>query len=163
VSELVPPEPGRSYPVCTGGRRAGPPEDCGDAWAFLDLQLHSLPIVAARAADLLLQLLDAADDVDGDDALDGIAACRRELAELQRWLTIDRFDRRAVNRRIESAGQQAKGVLHVAVALEASGDRGRRRGGGPGRDCAQAAGRRRPSPAELLTSGPGGRGVRRPR
>ena len=101
MSELVPPEPGRSYPVCTGGRRAGPPEDCGDAWAFLDLrQRHSLPIVAARAADLLRQLLDAADDVDGDDALDGIAACRRELAELQRWLTIDRFDRRPDNRRL---------------------------------------------------------------
>jgi hypothetical protein len=100
VEQLVPPEPGRSHPVCTGGRRAGPPEDCGGAWAFLDLrQRHSRPIVAARAADLLRQLLDAADDVDGDDALDGIAACRRELAELQRWLTIDRFDRRAVNRR----------------------------------------------------------------
>ena len=79
----------------------GPPEDCGGPWAFLELrQRRSLPIVAARAADLLQQLLDAADDVDGDDALDGIAACRRELAGLQRWLTIDRFDRRAVNRRL---------------------------------------------------------------
>ena len=44
VEQLVPPEPGRSYPVCTGGRRAGPPEDCGGAWAFLELrQRHCLP------------------------------------------------------------------------------------------------------------------------
>ena len=29
VEQLVTPEPGRVYPVCVGGRRAGPSEDCG--------------------------------------------------------------------------------------------------------------------------------------
>ena len=53
IEQLVAPEPGRGYPVCTGGRRARPPEDCGGPWAFLEMrQRHSLPIVAARAADI---------------------------------------------------------------------------------------------------------------
>ena len=29
VEQILDVEPGRTYPVCTGGRRAGPPEDCG--------------------------------------------------------------------------------------------------------------------------------------
>ena len=96
VEQLVPSDPGRSYPVCTGGRRAGPPEDCGGAWAFLELrQRYSLPVVAARAAELLGRLIDAAAN---DDDLDVIAACRSELADLHPWLGIDRFDQRAVNR-----------------------------------------------------------------
>jgi len=104
VEQLVPPDPGRSYPVCTGGRRAGPPEDCGGAWAFLELcQRHRLPVVAARVAELLGRLIDAVDhaaSTSADDDLDVIAACRAELRDLHPWLSIDRFDRRAVNRRL---------------------------------------------------------------
>ncbi len=99
VERLVPPDPARGYPVCTGGRRAGPPEDCGDAWAFLELrQRYCLPVVAARVADLLGHLIAAV--ADNDDDLDVIAACRAELRDLHPWLSIDRFDRRAVNRRL---------------------------------------------------------------
>ena len=29
----------RTYPVCSGGRRAGPPEDCGGPWAFEAVRL----------------------------------------------------------------------------------------------------------------------------
>ena len=92
VEQLVPPEPGRRYPVCIGGRRAGPPEDCGGAWAFLELrQRYCLPVVARRVADLLDDLLTGAGDV---------AERRDELRDLAPWLSIDRFDRRAVNQRL---------------------------------------------------------------
>jgi len=38
VEKIVPAEPGVAYPHCIGGRREGPPEDCGGIWAFNELQ-----------------------------------------------------------------------------------------------------------------------------
>src|SRR5215210_1682256 len=38
VEQIAPLEPGRRYPVCIGGHRAAPPEDCGGPWAFLELR-----------------------------------------------------------------------------------------------------------------------------
>lgn len=35
VEEILPIDPRVTYPVCTGGHRAGPPEDCGGAWGFM--------------------------------------------------------------------------------------------------------------------------------
>jgi hypothetical protein len=37
VEAVLPPEPGRRYPVCLTGKRACPPEDCGGAWGYADL------------------------------------------------------------------------------------------------------------------------------
>lgn len=36
VEAILPSEPDRSYPVCIGGKRAAPPEDCGGPWAFME-------------------------------------------------------------------------------------------------------------------------------
>jgi hypothetical protein len=93
-------DPRRRYPVCLGGRRAVPPEDCGGAWAFLELrQRYSVVAVTRRLAELL-----------GDLLVPAQPRCRRcqraivdehrdELGELLRWAHADRFDRRQVNAR----------------------------------------------------------------
>lgn len=36
----LPFDPKRIYPVCIGGRRACPSEDCGGPWAFMELEQH---------------------------------------------------------------------------------------------------------------------------
>ena len=70
--------------------------------------------MAARAAVVLRHLLDAAPADAADDALDRIDSSREELAELQRWLTIDRLDRGAVNRRLAALSPSAVTVRGAA-------------------------------------------------
>lgn len=37
VQKIVEPEPGAGYPVCLGGKKACPPEDCGGIWGYYSL------------------------------------------------------------------------------------------------------------------------------
>ena len=48
VEQVLAAEPGRPLPVCAGGRRAGPPEDCGGVQAFLERTQPSHVLAAAR-------------------------------------------------------------------------------------------------------------------
>jgi Plasmid pRiA4b ORF-3-like protein len=111
VEQILSPEPGRTYPRCTGGQRAAPPEDCGGPWAFLELHQHySAGRIATRLVAIFESLVsdqrygrELVDDLDEDDR----EAKAQELEELVRWLRIDRFDRRAVNRQLAQFGQTA--------------------------------------------------------
>ena len=62
VEQVLAAEPGRPLPVCAGGRRAGPPEDCGGVQAFLESTQPSHVVAAAvRAVEILGMLLDDGD------------------------------------------------------------------------------------------------------
>ena len=40
MEAVTPPDPKQFYPVCTDGKKAVPPEDCGGVWQFMDLRQH---------------------------------------------------------------------------------------------------------------------------
>jgi hypothetical protein len=85
---------GRIYPRCTGGRRAGPPEDWDGPWTFAEQTQPYLVFEAMlRAAEIIGQLLDADEEQDWTS----VGVHRGELAALAPLLGLERFNRRALN------------------------------------------------------------------
>ena len=119
VEQVLGAEPGRALPVCTGGRRAGPPEDCGGVQAFLEnTQPHHVLAAAIRAAEILGMLLD-------DEDVPRFGEYRDELAGLLPLLGVDRFDRRTLKPCPGSAvrGRGEGGMkITVQVVLHADED-----------------------------------------
>lgn len=98
VEQILTAEPGQPLPRCVGGRRAGPPEDCGGPWAFMELsQPYHIVKAVARAAQIIGTVLDDPTE---------LGEHRAQLVALLPWLGLERFDRRAVN-------QALTGLTHI--------------------------------------------------
>jgi hypothetical protein len=53
-------EPRRTYPVCVGGQRAAPPEDCGGPWAFQERR-DAVPGLVRQHLERIIEGVDAGD------------------------------------------------------------------------------------------------------
>lgn len=81
VEKVLDPEETVTYPRCTGGRRAGPPEDCGGIWAYSDL-LDVLADPAHPEHGERLEWLGLERPTEFDPADFDAAAVTRALADL---------------------------------------------------------------------------------
>jgi hypothetical protein len=96
VEQFLPLEARSKYPVCIGGQRAGPPEDCGGPQAYDDRRREA----PWRVEEILDQLREALRAKDEDAVWDRV----EELRSWQEWLSLETFDRRTVNRRLRQYG-----------------------------------------------------------
>lgn len=103
LEQILPLDPSRNYPWCLAGARQVPPEYCSGPWDFM-AQCEQRP--SWRLGLRLLEILDLLRAQQGD--LDDY---RAELRQLNYWLNVDRFDRKAANHRLQqyaaSAGEWA--------------------------------------------------------
>lgn len=92
VEQILSLEPQRTYPVCIGGKRSAPPEDCGGVREFLKGRLEA----PWHARELLQRIAESVDEDDETAVMD----LAEEIPAVREWLTLDHFDRREVNRRL---------------------------------------------------------------
>lgn len=92
IEQLIPPEQMPRYPMCIGGSRAAPPEDCGGPVAFQERR-DAAPWQARKLLDQIVECVDNRDVTALRDRID-------EIDVVKQWLLLGKFDRREVNRRL---------------------------------------------------------------
>jgi hypothetical protein len=108
LKALLPLAPRRVYPVCIGGKRAAPPEDCRGAWGYLErLDQHRLspPLEAMGVvAEAISTLLAADPQTSVRVALGDLDEFREAVDCLEAYEQFqpDHFDRHEVNTQLQS-------------------------------------------------------------
>lgn len=90
VEAIAPSDHSLSAPVCLAGKRAAPPEDCGGPEAFLAKRQHySLGYGLEILADIR------------SNGTEIVEERIEEIRLLLRWLSLEKFNRMVVNRRLQ--------------------------------------------------------------
>jgi len=88
LEKRLPIDPKKKYPICVGGSRSCPEEDCGGPIAFMALEsYYSLPYID----DIIWRVIEG--ELSQDDYWE-------ELQTFTYWFRVHHFDRRSVNRRL---------------------------------------------------------------
>ena len=117
LEALLPLAPRRVYPVCIGGKRAAPPEDCRGAWGYLEwLDQHRLspPLEAMGVvAEAINTLLAAAPQTSVREALGDLDAFREAVDCLDAYEQFrpDHFARHGVNTHLHALEWSAEETL----------------------------------------------------
>jgi hypothetical protein len=108
LERVLPFDPKRALPSCTGGSRAAPPESCAGAWAYLqrlDEHKSHLPLEElSLMAEAMQRFLDSEGDRHAIGDLDQLRDAV-DRVEAYRVFQPDRFDRRALNRQFRVLAQ----------------------------------------------------------
>lgn len=89
-------------PICLAGKRAAPPEGCGGPWAYLEKRQHySYSYGIEVLADIY------------ERGAEAVTERHDEIQQIMRWLSLEKFDCDAVNRRLQ---QYAEGDLEWLFA-----------------------------------------------
>ena len=91
-------------PICLGGKRAAPPEECGGVEAFLAKKQH---YSVGHGLEVLMAIRDG--------GVETVAERYEEIHQLLRWLSLDTFDCKAVNHRLQhyARGEWSKLVVEA--------------------------------------------------
>ena len=111
LEAILPVDPKRSYPVCTGGKNASPSENFEDVKAYMthiDRHLYDLPVEAMNVvADALKVIAQTDSEASVQEVLGELRAIREAAHQLEAYRQADpsRFHRRPINQRLIALGE----------------------------------------------------------
>ena len=106
LEAILPVDPKRFYPVCTGGKNASPSENFEDVQAYMehiDQHRYNLPVQAMSVmADALKVIAQTDSDAPVREVLGDLKAIREAANQMEAYTQSDpsRFRRRSVNQRL---------------------------------------------------------------